>query len=97
VLTADEWQEILPEFGQYPESFRQVVPYLLASIVFHHKWLKDNLHENHPLFVSRVWTTPKFTSLTSLVHSGRVKNATTGLSATGLILPLDWDVFFSKN
>ena len=83
VLSADEWAEILPEFSSYPEQFRQAVPFLLASIVYHHQWLTDNLPSNHPLFTSRVWTTPRFGELKSRVHAGVLKNKTTGLMATG--------------
>ena len=84
VLTAAEWAEVLPEFSAYPERFRQVVPFLLASLVFHRQWLQEHLHPSHPLFTSRVWTTPRFGALASLVHQGLLKNATTGLMATGI-------------
>ena len=52
------WQNILQSYYTYPAGFRRAVPYLFASLVFHHDWLRENLSERHPL-----WNQPIFTHL----------------------------------
>lgn len=57
IMSMEEWELILPGYSSfYPVSFRKVCPFLLASLVYHMDWLKDNLPTSYPLFISRVWT-----------------------------------------
>ena len=90
LLTVQEWVELVPDFERYPDSFRQVLPFLLASVIYHREWLESNLHRDHPLFISRVWTMPgktagttRFEELREHVYSGAMHNPKTGLTATG--------------
>ena len=40
ILTVDEWNEILPGYSTYyPLNYREVIPYLLASLVYHQPYL----------------------------------------------------------
>ena len=55
-MTNKEWLQTLPIYNSYPNTFKQVVPYLLASIVYHEEWLRNNLHNNHPLFSTQLFT-----------------------------------------
>lgn len=50
------FKEILPRFEDFREFFKAVVPYPLASIIFHGQFLMATLASSHPLFLSRIWT-----------------------------------------
>lgn len=39
-----------------PTGFQATVPYLLASVLHHHTFLRQNLSERHPLWTSRMFT-----------------------------------------
>ncbi len=59
-LSTAEWEDVLPGFSNfYPKSFREVVPFLLASLIYHRQYLAELQVSNprHPLFLQRVWTT----------------------------------------
>lgn len=85
VLTLAEWEEILPGYTTfYPESFRQVIPYLLASLTYHKNYLENCLPKNHPLFYQRVWTSGIMNRLSSQVYAGVGRNPITKLVATGI-------------
>lgn len=42
-------------FSGFPQSMRGVLRFCLASLVFHRKWLSDNLPHDHRLFSSRLF------------------------------------------
>lgn len=85
ILTLEQWEDIIPGYRTYyPSSFHQVIPFLLASLVYHKQWLVNTLPNAHPLFNSRVWSSPIFDSLSDKVLSGNGHNATSGLTATGI-------------
>ena len=87
ILSVEEWEEILPGYSTfYPETFRVVLPFLLAQIVYHRTWLKDTLAENHPFFNQRVWTSGIIDrlKLEDKVLAGVMTNEVSGLSATGV-------------
>jgi hypothetical protein len=52
------WSYILEEYNLFPDCFKRVVPYLLASIIFHVNYLRENLDENHPIWNQRIFTQP---------------------------------------
>src|SRR3989338_1824804 len=39
-------------FPTIPPSFHLIGKFCLASLVFHHSWLRENLHQRHPVFQS---------------------------------------------
>ena len=46
----------MPGYSTYfPDKFRPIFPFLLASLIHHKQWLLANLSSKHPLFVSPVW------------------------------------------
>lgn len=47
--------EMLPYYDEYPSIFKTVIPYLIASIIMHRKWLVETLPAQHPLFKTRFW------------------------------------------
>lgn len=84
LLTNAVLEDILPGYGDFPECFRSVIPYLLASLIFHEDFLSENLSPAHPLFVSRVWTTGTIESLRPHVLSGCGTNFVSMMSASGI-------------
>ena len=99
-MSVEEWEFILPGYSSfYPVSFRKVCPFLLASLVYHMDWLKDNLPTNHPLFISRVWTSGLLDRLKPLLQSGNISNPITKLCATGVpeYVQLSSDIELLKN
>lgn len=85
ILSAEEWNDIVHGYATfYPECFRQVIPFLLASIVHHEEWLNATLAPNHPLRTSRVWTCGVIARLKSEVHTGCGHNKETRMRATGI-------------
>lgn len=83
-VTDEQWLSILPHYHSYPTSFRTAIPYLLASIVYHKDWLRANLHADHPLFLSRVFTQGHVRELHPYVVCGEFMCGNTGMMATGL-------------
>jgi hypothetical protein len=43
LLKDSMYEDILPGFKDFPESFKSVLPYLLASLIHHQKFLSDTL------------------------------------------------------
>ena len=85
ILAVDEWDNILPEYSTfYPAQFRPVITFLLASIVYHRRWLVSTFPAHHPLFNSRVWTSGIINRLEPLVLSGSGRNTVSLLTATGI-------------
>lgn len=85
-LTPEEWAVYLPGYTDFfPQAFRQVVPYLLASLVYHREFLENTLHVDHPLRKARVWTSGILPTLDSKVFGGKRTDAGSSvMSATGI-------------
>ena len=85
VLTDEEWEAILPGYATwYPLTFRPVLPFLLASLIYHRQWLESTLSKDHPLRSQRVWTNGIMARKAGEVFTGCMQNRTTGLNATGV-------------
>lgn len=99
VLTREEWLLICPRYEQYPITFQSCIPYLLASLVYHHDWwsAKDeageyiNISKYHPIHQSRVVTSGLLqrlkSQLSAINTSGRC--SVTGMTATGIPMHVD--------
>ncbi len=79
-------KRMVPGFDHLPSSFQRVVPYLLASLLYHEDWLRRTYKENHPL-----WKTSFFTlnmqaraRLKPHVVTGVYKHPITQMQATGI-------------
>lgn len=83
-LSRAVYDDILPGFRDYPECFRTVTSYLLASLVYHRKFISENLPSDHPIFLSRVWTTGIIDRLESKLHAGCGRNVVSSMTATGV-------------
>ena len=49
---------VFPHYDELPETFKGVVPYLVASVVYHQDWMRGSLPQDHPIFSSPVFTRP---------------------------------------
>lgn len=56
LLTIDLWNEIVPGYDNYPKAWRSIFPFLLASLVHHEPYLRENLRADHPIWTERVFT-----------------------------------------
>jgi hypothetical protein len=84
-LTDTFWNEMLPGYHSKPTGFRAVLPYLLASLLYHEDFLRDTLPPENPIFRSRVFTQNESRdSLKSLVKLGVGRCPYTGMQATGI-------------
>ena len=45
-------------FESFPRNFQRVVPFLLASVVYHQNYLRQHLHAGHPLWNQRIFVSP---------------------------------------
>ena len=84
LLSHATFKEILPGFEDFPTCFKSVVPYLMASIIFHRQYLTATLASSHPLFLSRIWTTGIMDTLQYSVNAGCGTNLQTGMTASGV-------------
>ena len=85
-ISPPEWEDILPGYSSfYPLNFREVIPYMLASLVHHRDYLDDLRirHPRHPLFLQRVWTTGILSRLKDMVVTGCNRNPVSKMFATG--------------
>jgi hypothetical protein len=83
-LSESNWQEIVPNYDKYPQSFRVAIPYLVASVVYHKSFLESTLPSGHILFRSRIFTGGFITSLSSKVLTGIGENLTSNMKANGI-------------
>ena len=86
-VTTEEWERILPGYSTYyPLSFREVIPYLLASLVYHSVYLQElqSSHPRHPLFLQNVWTSGILEKIKDRVGAGCNRNPVSKMFATGV-------------
>jgi hypothetical protein len=55
LLTCEFWNSVVPGYECLPQTFKSCLPYLLATLIFHEEYLRENLHSAHPLWMSRVF------------------------------------------
>jgi hypothetical protein len=54
-MTRNSWQELVPGSARYQRAAQTIFPYLIASLIYHEQYLRDNLDPNHPIFTVRVF------------------------------------------
>jgi hypothetical protein len=79
-----QWDTILPLYSMLPDTFKQALPYLLASICYHEEWLRTVLRSNHPLFFTALFASGTINTLKPHVLAGCNRCLATGLHATGI-------------
>ncbi len=83
MLTDTFWQNVVPEYQYYPNSFKSCMSMLLASIIFHEKFLRDNLPSS--FFDIRVFASNEYLQiLRENVRTGLNYCSSTKLKATGV-------------
>ncbi len=83
-LAEADWAGMLENYAAYTPAFRGILPFLLASLVYHDDWLHENLDCQHPLFDSRVYASGRVSTLKSSVLVGQGHCPVTDLRATGV-------------
>jgi hypothetical protein len=79
-----DWELILPGYKYYPNTFKQVIPYLLASIVHHDEWLRSRLVKEHPLFSSYLYSSGLINGLKKYILVRSNYCSITKMTATGI-------------
>lgn len=84
-LTQEYWENIVPGYTNYPDKYRAIFPYLLASLLHHDAYLRLELQPQHPLWASRVYTcNPVIDILRGKVLLGVGSCAKSGMKSTGI-------------
>ena len=78
------WESILPLHSRLPHTFKQALPYLLASVCYHERWLRLTLPVQHPLFASHLFASGTVQSLQRHLLTGCSRCPVTGMMATGI-------------
>ena len=78
------WDSVLPVHSRLPHTFKQALPYLLASICYHERWLRSTLPAQHPLFSSHLFASGTVQSLQQHLLTGCNRCPFTGMVATGI-------------
>jgi hypothetical protein len=78
------WDSILPLHSRLPHTFKQALPYLLASICYHEEWLRSTLPAHHPLFSTHLFASGSVPSLQRHLLTGCNRCPITGMMATGI-------------
>jgi hypothetical protein len=84
MFTPTVWDSIYPGYGSLPQTFKPVMTFLVASIIFHEQYLRETLNESHPIFKCGVFEgNPILDDLRTSVLTGIAKCPVTGMSASG--------------
>ena len=78
------WDSVLPLHTRLPETLKQALPHLLASICYHESWLRATLAPNHPLFTTQLFASGHAAALRPHVVTGCRRCEVTGMEATGV-------------
>jgi hypothetical protein len=91
-----EGQKLLPDFLKlypsinnpyFPSCFKQVIPYLIASLLYHEAWMRSNFSNNHPIFSSPLFTLLSSTQRAELLSHVKVsknRDNESNMIATGV-------------
>lgn len=84
ILTSEEWGNLVVGYDEYPKEFKEVITFLLASIVYHANWLLENLPPGHPIFTTAIFVSGTVHSLRDKVQAGCMHNDVTNMQASGI-------------
>jgi hypothetical protein len=88
-LDGNFWRTVIHNYAVLPASFQRILPYLLASILYHDDWLRQTLPSTHPVFLSGIFTQNELlVDLKSKVLTGVGFCVETQMRATGLPIHL---------
>jgi hypothetical protein len=86
-ITKKDWQAILPSYCLFPESFRTVLPFLLASLYIHHSWLALMMGTTHAVLCCKAFTYHSLferLSKPGTILLGKYNCEISGMQATGV-------------
>ena len=83
-ITDVDWEYMVSGYTNYPLCFQFAIPYLVASVIYHREWIRNNLPRNHPFFVSRFHTLQLGEKFQYLIVAGNRYCPYTSISATGI-------------
>lgn len=86
MLTLDDWCALCPDYVTLPDSFKGVLPFLLASLYFHEEYYRRTLPANHLLFLSPPFQCSRhnIVRLKTRIYCEVNQCLQTGLIATGV-------------
>jgi hypothetical protein len=84
IVATINWFILIPAYEQLPNCFKQVLPFLLASLAHHYTWLQNNLNKEHPIFTSLVFVSGELDRLKQYVHVCNGVCDECNLSASGI-------------
>jgi hypothetical protein len=84
-MNSEFWRSTVPGYENYPKGMQSVLPFLMASLIYHERFLRDNLSPLHPVFLSRTFTQNVFLdTMRTNVRLGIGKCEYTQLKSTGI-------------
>lgn len=84
-LTVEFMTQVMPGYSTFPIEFKPVLSYLLASVIYHEEFLRRELHPQHPLWNSRLYTSNvDICFLRANIIVGKFSCDSTGMQATGV-------------
>ena len=78
------WHNVLPGYSDFPASFKTIVPYLFASVIYHQDYLRETLSSNHPLFETQIFARGWASKLKGRMLVGEGRCDVSGMVATGV-------------
>ena len=73
------------DYDRLPACFQEVVPLLIASLIYHLDKIVKDLHPSHPLFVSRFYTeTYRIEILDEILEPSLGRCVITGMESSGV-------------
>jgi hypothetical protein len=94
VLNDGEWRQFVPGYDNLPAEFRPVLPFLLASLVYHLPFLQRTMSSHHSFWISKIVQsgylgvdgipTSAGVILNNVVLCGMFSNSTSRMVATGI-------------
>jgi len=85
LLTDTFWNDMVPGYSSKPSGFRAILPFLLASLIYHEDFLRRELPEGNPIFRSRVFSqNESLVTLKPFIKVGVGRCPYTGMQATGI-------------
>jgi len=83
-LSLSELKEIIAGYDNLDSTFQTVIPYLLASVIYHSEWVKNHYPSQHPIFNTRFWTNNYHMKYRNSIITGDFYNEISKMKASGV-------------
>lgn len=84
VIPENQLLAMVPGLNNYPACFQKAILLLIASVVYHSDWLKDNLPKNHPYFTSFMYRQNMAQALKPHIITGNLFKNNDSMEVTGV-------------